>query len=125
MSKDTQLPPSAETSNQQTDTHPRSASRHYVRTLLIVVIVLGVLLLAGAAVVIGTIVKRVFSTQAAPTRPDFGTIELMVPTGAQLVSVENGAVRVVLRLRDTHGPLLIFLDPKNGEETGRIRLIAE
>ena len=42
----------------------RRARSRYVRTLLIVVITLGVILVGGVAVVVGTIIKRVSDLKA-------------------------------------------------------------
>ena len=41
---------------------------------------------------------------------------------ARLVGVENGPARVILWLEDKDGTLLIFIDPRKGIETGRLRL---
>ena len=117
MSQDTGNQAAAETSS---DEIPAPNPR-YVRGLLVVVIVLGVLLVGGAAVVISTVIARLSQPEAAMPR-DFGTYSISIPSGARLVSVENGASRVILRLEDNQGALLIMLDPRKGVETGRVRL---
>ncbi len=94
----------------------------YVRTLLVVVIGLGVVLLVGATIVVGTIVKRINNPEAgAPVLSGFGTQHIDIGT-ARLVDVENGDTRVILRLEDVDGSLLVFVDPRKGIETGRLRL---
>ncbi len=97
-------------------------SSHYVRIMLVVVIVLGVLLVAGAGVVISTVIKRVSNPDAIITKQGFGETTLHVPAGAQLLGVENGDTRLVLHLKDADGTFLILIDPRKGEETGRIRV---
>lgn len=115
MSQDTQI-------NQPVEGEPAGPSPRYVRTLLVVVIGLGVVLLAGAAVVVGTIIKRLNDPEAnVPVKPGFGTQQIGI-NDAELVDVENGDSRVILRLRDAQGPLLIFVDPRKGTEMGRLRL---
>lgn len=96
-----------------------------IRVLLVVTIGLGVLLVVGAAVVIGTVIKRLNNPETIPQKPGFGEVEISIPAEAELVGVENGDARIVLRLKDEKGPLLILLDPRKGEEKGRVRLQKE
>lgn len=119
MSQDTGIHAEAETTS---DGHTPNPT--YVRILLITVIGLGVLMVVGAAVVIGTVIKRLNNPETIPQKPGFGQTQIEVPAGAELVGVENGATRIVLRLQDEDGPLLILLDPRKGDEKGRIRLQA-
>ena len=112
--------PQAET---EADGLPQPNPR-YVKTLLIVCIGLGVLLVVGAAVVVGTVIKRVNNPESVPQKPGFGTSEIAIPFGAQLVDIENGDSRIIVKLKHRDGPLMILLDPRNGKEKGRIRLRA-
>ena len=121
MSQDTGNPAITETSSEEI---PQPNSR-YVRTLLVVVIGLGVLMVVGAVVVIGTVLSRLNNPETIPVKPGFGETEISIPADAELVSVENGDARIVLRLKDNKGPLLILLDPRKGVEKGRIRLNKE
>ena len=118
MSQDTGNQAAAETSSEEM---PQANSR-YVKTLLVVVIGLGVLLVVGAVVVISTIISRISNPETVPRKTGFGQTEIAIPVDAELIDVENGATRIVLRLRDEKGPLLIMLDPRKGVETGRVRL---
>ena len=120
MSQDTGNPSFAETSSEAINApNPR-----YVRILLITVILLGVLLAGGAGVVISTVIARL-SAPEGPMALDFELLEIAIPAGARLIEVENGTTRIVLRLEDKEGPLLVLLDPRKGKETGRVRLIKE
>ncbi len=121
MSQDTGNPAAAETSSEEI---PQPNSR-YVRTLLVVVIGLGVLMVVGAVVVIGTVLSRLNNPETIPVKPGFGETRISIPADAELVSVENGDARIVLRLKDDKGPLLILLDPRKGVEKGRVRLNKE
>ena len=121
MSQDTGNPSAAETSSEDNVDPDLTPNPRYVRILLVTVILLGVLLVGGAAVVISTVIARL-SAPEAPAAPDFGTMTINIPEGARLIDVDNGAARIILRLEDKDGPLLLLLDPRKGHETGRIRL---
>lgn len=126
MSQDTKSDAQAETTSEPVaDMPPNGPNPRTVRILLVVTIGLGVLLVVGAAVVIGTVIKRLNNPEAVPVKPGFGETEIGVPANAELVSVENGDARIVLRLQDKDGPFLILLDPRKGVEKGRVRLRAE
>ena len=115
MTDHTQNPPDGETEE-------GSRSR-YVRTLLIVVITLGVILLSGVAVVVGTIIKRASSPESnVPVRPGFGETQIQLPAGSKIDDVIAADGRIVVLVHDARGNLLILLDPRRGEEQGRIRL---
>ena len=117
MSQDTQNPP--------------PASR--VKILLTVVIVLGILLFVGFAVVVGTIMKRLNNPPAIetaleavqPTQKN-GVYErvVSVPEGAELVSFRHARGRLVLQLKDAQGDFIVLVDMRKGTELGRIRLQA-
>ena len=117
MSQDTGNQAAAETSSEEI---PQPNGR-YGRTLLVVVIGLGVLMVGGAIVVIGTVLSRLNNPETIPVKPGFGETEISIPAGAELVGVENGDARIVLRLKDNTGPLLIFLAPRQGLAKGRVR----
>jgi hypothetical protein len=119
MSQDTGFQQQAETPSAEA---PRQHNPTYVRILLITVIGLGVLMVVGAAVVIGTVIKRINNPESIPQKPGFGETEISIPADARLLRVENGDARIVLRLEDKNGAFLILLDPRKGTEKGRIRL---
>jgi hypothetical protein len=99
------------------------ARSRYVRTLLIVVITLGVILLSGVAVVVGTIIKRIGDPESnVPVRHGFGETQIQLPADGKIDDVIAADGRIVVRVRDARGTLLILLDPRRGEERGRIRL---
>jgi len=113
----TQNPPDGEI-----EEGPGAGSR-YVRTLLIVVIALGVILVGGVAVVVGTITKRVSDPESnVPVRPGFRETQIQLPAGSEINDIIAVDGRIVVRVRDAGGTMLILLDPRRGEERGRIRL---
>ena len=125
MSQDSPIDGQAETTSDVPPSDIQGPNPKTVRVLLIVTIGLGVLLVVGAAVVIGTVIKRLNNPETIPQKPGFGQTEISIPAGAELVGVENGNARIMLRLKDEDGPLLILLDPRKGTEKGRVRLQAE
>ena len=117
MTDHTQNPPDGETEGSA------GARSRYVRTLLIVVITLGVVLVSGVAVVVGAIIKRVNDPKSnAPVRPGFGETQIQLPAGSEIDDIIASDVRIIVRVRDAGGTMLILLDPRRGEERGRIRL---
>lgn len=125
MSQDSANESQAETTSDVSASDVPGPNPKTVRVLLIVTIGLGVLLVVGAAVVIGTVIKRLNNPESIPQKPGFGQTEISIPADAKLMAVENGDARIVLRLQDEEGPLLILLDPRKGIEKGRVRLRAE
>ena len=106
-----------------------------VRALLITVILLGILLVGGLAVVVGTIIKRVTddSPHSIPETIN-GKISLSergfesiinVPEGAALMAIEINDSKVILHLRDSKGDFLLMVNMKTGQEIGRVRLRAQ
>ena len=115
MSQDNPIEGQAETSSDVPASDIQVPNPKTVRVLLVV----------GAAVVIGTVIKRLNNPETIPQKPGFGQSEISIPAGAELMGVENGDARIVLRLKDKDGPLLILLDPRKGTEKGRVRLNRE
>ena len=117
MTDHTQNPPDGETEE------GAGARSRYVRTLLIVVITLGVILVGGVAVVVGTIIKRVSDPESnVPVRPGFGETQILPAGEIDDIIAADGAI---VRVRDAGGTMLILLDPRHGEERGRIRINRE
>ena len=120
MPQDTQIKSSAPDESQD-NAEAVQVNSAYVRGLLVVVIVLGVLLLGGVAVVIGTIIQRVNNPKSEAVPTGFALQNIAIGN-AKLVAVKNGATRIILQLEDAGGTMLIFIDPRNGAELGRLRL---
>ena len=97
-----------------------------VRTLLVVVIVLGVLLFAGLAVVVGTIIKRLNDPATAletKSKRHFGEIQSLVPKGNRIVSMQTTADKLVVHISGSDGESLLIYDVRKGVELGRIKLV--
>lgn len=91
-----------------------------------IVIVLGIILVSGLVVVIGTIIKRFNDPQTAAraTRSlaGFGEVSAHVPQNARLINIQATNKQLILHLQDKEGDLLLLLDMRTGAELGRIRL---
>lgn len=91
-----------------------------------IVIVLGIILVSGLAVVIGTIIKRFNDPQPAAraTRSlaGFGEVSAHVPQNARLINIQATNKQLILHLQDKEGDFLLLLDMRTGAELGRIRL---
>ena len=120
MTDHTQNPPDGETEE------GASARSRYVRTLLIVVITLGVILVGGVLVVVGAIIKRASDPESSvPVRLGSGETQIQLPAGGKIEDIIAADGRIIVRVRDAGGTMLILLDPRHGEERGRIRINRE
>jgi|SRR5579864_837769 len=103
-----------------------------MRALKILVVVMGVLLVVGVAVVIATIVYRaihqgVSTVAVAPAASPhaFGSATVRLPAGAKVVEMRNVGSRLVLRFERVDGTeALLVLDPETGAVLGTIELRA-
>lgn len=102
-----------------------------MRALKVLVVVMGVLLVAGSAVLVATIMSRLTQRPAPPaptasaaTRPlPFGEATVTLPPGAKLVGMQATGNRLVLQVERSDGKQeLLVLDPDTGTMLGRIEL---
>ena len=99
-----------------------------MRALKVLVVVMGVLLIAGFAVVVVTIMGRL-TQRATPPAPvaahlaPFGNATVMLPPDALVMEVQGAGDRILLRLDLGDGTeMLLVLDAATGNELGRITL---
>jgi hypothetical protein len=99
-----------------------------MRALKVLVVVMGVLLIAGVVVVIVTIMSRM-TQKATPAAPvpahlaPFGNTTVMLPPDSLVMEVQGTGDRIVLRLDLKDGTeMLLVLDAATGTELGRIKL---
>jgi len=96
-----------------------------MRALKILVAVMGVMLVAGLAVVIVTIFNRATQRQASvpAVSGSFGHTAVTLPAGARVVEMREAGGRLVLRLQRADGSdMLLILDLATGTEIGSIDL---
>jgi hypothetical protein len=95
-----------------------------VRSLKILVVVMGVLLVGGFAMLIVVIAGRVANRQAAaPATPPFAAAPLELPSGARIETIAVGADRLVLGIvLPDGGRELIIIELASGRRLGTIPL---
>jgi hypothetical protein len=100
------------------------------RALKILVISLGVVIIAGTAVVVGTIIHRIGergepgdrnAPRGGAAGPAFGDVRIDVPRGSRIEQSHVVDDRIILRLSTREGATrLLVIDLKTGREIGRI-----
>jgi len=99
-----------------------------MRALVAVTIFMGILIVAGVAVIVGTILHRVSAPKpaipAAVGAP--GHAVLALPTGARITSMTAVGERLVLHVTDADNrESLIMLDPVTGAVLETIDLVSQ
>ncbi|MDO8288593.1 MAG: hypothetical protein Q7T44_05180 [Parvibaculum sp.] len=111
---------SVEPTNMETPPMPR------MLVLKVAVAVMGILLLAGFALVVTTIVSRVSNPQAAARvigpGGQFGLTEVAIERGDIIRSVNLNEDRAAIHIAGEKGEEVIILNVKSGAELGRFRL---
>jgi Family of unknown function (DUF6476) len=94
-----------------------------MRSLKILVIVMGLLIVTGLTVIFATLAKRM----AGGGEPQaFDSTTLQLPKGCRVVEMAAAGARLALRLGD--GPdcdAILFVDPATGRQLGRLQLLQQ
>jgi len=100
-----------------------------MRALKVLVVALGVLLVAGFAVVVVTIMNRIGQRATPPAASaaahlmPFGSSGVTLPANSLVMEVQGAGDRILLRLDLADGTeMLLVLDAATGAELGRIKL---
>ncbi|MGE0118276.1 MAG: hypothetical protein AB7S71_03410 [Dongiaceae bacterium] len=99
-----------------------------MKGLLALVIIMGVLIVAGLIVVVVTIAMRLSGsgTEATAARPGFETLDLPVPAGCQVMEMVAADDRLILRLGSGERcNQIIVVDAVNGQNLGTVRLMPQ
>jgi hypothetical protein len=99
-----------------------------MKRLLALVIIMGVMIVAGLVVVVVTIAMRLSGsgTEAAATTAGFGTLDLPVPAGCQVMEMVAADDRLILRLGSGERcNQIIVVDAANGRNLGTVRLMPQ
>jgi len=108
-------------------------NQRQVRTLKIVVIVLGILLVLGFALLVAGLYyeatktggqeDRPVAVKAPPAAGPGGEVSIDVPAGASIERIAVDGGRVVLHIRGPQGEEVVILDPARGNVVTRLRLV--
>lgn len=108
-------------------------NQRQVRTLKIVVIVLGVLLVLGFALLVAGLYHEATKLggqaegpmveKAAPVAGPGPEVSIDVPAGASIERIAVDGGRVVLHIRGPQGEEVVVLDPARGNVVTRLRLV--
>jgi hypothetical protein len=86
-----------------------------MQALKLLVIVMGVLIVAGIALIVITMMNR------SGHGGGFGSTALTLPKGCHLIGMVNAGDRLALRLGDTPAcQVILFVDPQSGQQTGSL-----
>ena len=120
MSNDTAVPPPMEMPPSSDGKEPRMV------VLKVAVVIMGVLLVAGFALVIGTIVKRASSpapvVSAIGPGGRFGVSEVHVAPGEKVRNILMSEDRLAIHIGSDKSEEIVIVNAKTGAELGRIRL---
>jgi hypothetical protein len=89
--------------------------------LKVLVVVMGLLIVAGFIVVAAEIARRMSSP--APTRPPASAVfseRIALPAGAKVVSMTTAGERLVVHVETPSGPAAFIVDPRNGALLGTV-----
>jgi hypothetical protein len=103
------------------------ADTRNMKPLIALVIIMGVVIVAGLVVVVVTIANRMVGgrpTPAAATAlPSFGTVDLPVPAGCQVMETTTANDRLILRLGGGERcNQLLIVDMASGKLLGTLEL---
>jgi hypothetical protein len=104
------------------------ADTRNMKPLVALVIIMGVLIVAGIVVIVVTIVSRMGGDRTAnspvATATQFATVDLPVPAGCQVMETTTAADRLVLRLgTGERCNQVLIVDMATGRLLGTVRLV--
>ncbi len=92
-----------------------------MQALKVLVVGMGVLIIAGLAVVTVTIINRLSHGSSSST--GFSAANLTLPKGCHLVGMVSAGNRLALRLGDSpECQVILFVDPDSGQQVGSLAL---
>jgi Family of unknown function (DUF6476) len=102
---------------------PSSSPAYAPLWLKVLVIVMGLLIVAGFIVIAAEIARRMSSASsgAAPSTAATFTRQIALPSGAQVVSVSPAGDRVAVHVKAVDGRSTLYIvDPRNGALLGTV-----
>jgi hypothetical protein len=113
----------AKTDHRSTDGTP--AAPRFVGALKIVVVVMGLLIVAGLATVVGRVIYLASSGSGAPAGPVRPEARLTLPSGAIVRQTTLSGDRVAVHYDSPAGGGIVILDLTTGRTLNRIELSPE
>lgn len=101
------------------------ADTRNMKLLVALVIIMGVLIVAGIVVIVVTIANRMGGRGTASSRaaPEFATVDLPVPAGCQVMETTTADDRLILRLGSGERcNQVLIVDMTTGRLLGTLRL---
>lgn len=102
------------------------ADTRNMKPLVALVIIMGVLIVAGIVVIVVTIVSRMSGDRTAnsPVATQFAVADLAVPAGCQVMETTTAADRLILRLgTGERCNQVLIVDMSTGKLLGTLRLV--
>ncbi len=102
------------------------ADTRNMKPLIALVIIMGVLIVAGLVVVVVTIANRLGADRTASTRTtaEFATVDLPVPAGCEVTETTAADDRLILRLGSGERcNQVLIVDMATGRLLGTLRLV--
>ena len=93
-----------------------------MRALKVATIVMGVLIVVGTTVLIGTIAHRVAAPPPASLPAASLALMLDEPAGTHIAGIAAAGDRLAVQLQGGGGDRIVLLDPRTGSVVGRISL---
>ena len=105
-----------------------SADTRNMKPLIALVIIMGVLIVAGLVVVVVTIANRLGGadrTASTPAAAEFATVDLPVPAGCEVMETTTADDRLILRLGSGERcNQVLIIDMVTGRLLGTLRLVS-
>lgn len=89
-----------------------------MRALKVLTIVMGVMILAGTAVLLAVIIRRA----AVPIASAPVALVLDEPAGTRIAGIASAGDRLAVQLQGGGGDRVVLVDPRSGAVAGRITL---
>lgn len=102
--------------------HSPNDSHINIRALKIIVVVMGILIVIGVAVIVVTIVNRLRAMSDAAPPAGFGEVAVPVAEGARVTDMTADDGRLLLRLEESGEIRVVIIDLATGAPLGTVRL---
>jgi hypothetical protein len=100
---------------------PSSSPAYAPLWLKVLVVVMGLLIVAGFIVIAAEMARRMSSASSGPAPTTVFSERITLPSGAQVVSVSSAGDRVAVHVRAVDGRSTVYIvDPRSGALLGTV-----